>query len=598
MKLSKKRLFWLFSSIFFIAIFSLIACYLKSDRLAFHRYVKDFSALQLETNALDLHYTLSNPDAYHLQILSPLPLYKKEEAKNSYQQVTTQLKELEKIDISSLSNDDAFTYQVLHDYLTETMVLEQYPYYQEPLTTHSGIHTTLPILLAEYSFSSKEDIETYLEILAFVPDYLRSILVYEKEKADVGFFMTEKALNEVTSTCIQFATYDNISEHLLCASFTDKLANLSISAEEKMSYSEKNANFVKETILPAYLSMAEELAKLLPYCDNDFSGLCTYQNGKEYYLALLRRNTGCYRDIQNIKEMLFADFERSYASLSSLIAPNPYLLEEDCFYDFDTSFPLTDANEILNQLSFAMKKDFPTLSVTPNYTIKTVTKSLEQSSAPAFYLTVPMDNYMENVIYLNPANTLSGISLYTTLAHEGFPGHLYQTVFFHTQNHSSTNYNALLRNTLYYGGYTEGYAMYVESLSYDYASTLCCDAGVKNAQIICKTLKEEWKMQMSLYCLLDIAMHYDGATREQITSLLNQFGIQDEENIQTIYEYLLSEPTAYLKYYLGYLEIENLKTLAQNLWGENYSNQNFHDFLLKAGPCNFRLLENKLVNEE
>ena len=139
--------------------------------------------------------------------------------------------------------------------------------------------------------------------------------------------------------------------------------------------------------------------------------------------------------------------------------------------------------------------------------------------------------------------------------------------------------------------------MYVEALSYDYALDLCQNANLSDAQTICNTLKYEWKMQISLYCLLDIAIHYDGASYEQIKALLNKFGIVDDTSVSAIYQYLLEEPTTYLKYYLGYLEIQNLKNLAKNLWGQNYSDLKFHTFLLEAGPCSFELLTQKLMEE-
>ncbi len=604
MKPGKKRLYASLSIILLLSLFILLLGYTKKDQLAFHHYVKQFSISQLSGNALDLHYTLKNPEIYGIKKEQLLPLYQSGDAQTSYAQFEKELETLEKIDVSALSDSDALTYNLLHDYLTENMELEKYPYYTEPLTPNSGIHTTLPILLAEYTFSSTEDIETYLELLACVPDYLSSITLYEKEKAEAGLFMNEVALNKVVLACEEFAAYDDISEHLLYASFQERLLAFceeyhTLSEEECRAYLEKNTTILEQELLPAYLALAENLTLLSPLCNKDYSGLCSYESGKEYYLALIKRNTGSYRSIQNIKEMLFADFEASYLNLISLVSTYPQLTETDCLYEFDNVFPLTDAEDILEQLKSSMIANFPPLLASPNVEVKKVSESLKDYCAPAFYLTVPMDDYEDNVIYLNDANSLEGLELYTTLAHEGFPGHLYQTVYFHNQNDTSVrNYNALLRNTLYFGGYTEGYALYVESLSYDYAISLCSDAGVTDARIICETLKNEWKMQISLYCLLDIAIHYDGATYEQVKTLLNKFGILEEESTEAIYQYLLEEPTTYLKYYLGYLEIENLKQISKGVWAEDYSDLAFHTFLLKTGPCNFKRLEDELLEGE
>lgn len=600
---NKKRIFLSSLIIFFVALFMLTFCYAKKDRLALNHYVKEFTITQLSRNALDLHYTVKNPSAYGIYPDDALPIYQENEALSSYQAFEEELSKLSKIDVSALSEEEAFNYYVLSDYLEENMALEKYPYYTEPLTPNSGIHTTLPILLAEYTFYTEADVDNYLKLLSSVPAYLDSIALYEEEKATAGLFMSTSSLDKVVTACEEFAACDDISRHLLATSFEERLNQLTsqgvgLSTDEINAYIKENESILNNQVLPAYLSFVAELTDLSDYCNNNYHGLCSYDSGKEYYQALLKRNTGSYRSISNIKEMLFADFEESYTNLVTLLSTNPQLLETDCLYSFDDVFPLHDAEEILEQLQTSMEGEFPTLEADTNVDIKTVSESLQDYCSPAFYLTVPLDAYTDNVIYLNKKNALAGLDLYTTLAHEGFPGHLYQTVYFHSINDTGvTKHSPLLRNILYYGGYTEGYALYVEGLSYDYASQLCSDYNVSDASIICETLKNEWQMQISLYCLLDIAIHYDGATYEQVEALLNKFGIVDEANAKAVYQYLLEEPTTYLKYYLGYLEIKNLKNVAQGIWGDAYSDLAFHTFLLETGPCSFQRLENKLLEE-
>lgn len=610
MKPYKKRIYLLFSIIVFVVLFILAFLYTKKDQLAFNHYLKQFTVEQLNSNALDLHYTLKNPDTYDIRCETLLPIYECGDAITSFTNLENELEKLKKIDVTCLSETDAFTYNVLYDYLSENLELERYPYYQEPLTPNSGIHTTLPILLAEYKFYSEEDVIEYLELLSAIPDYLNSIALYEEEKAAAGLFMNSDALNEVILACTEFASSVTLSEHLLHNSFKERLEELSIDIQ-KENYISQNDTILVEKVFPAYLSLVDKLTRLSPYCNDDYHGLCTYEFGKEYYLALLKRNTGSYRSTQDIKELLYASFEDSYMNLVSLLTTYPWILESDCLYEFNDFFPLKDADSILSHLQNTMKEDFPPLLADTNVEVKTVSESLEDYCSPAFYLTVPLDDYTDNVIYLNEKNSLYGLDLYTTLAHEGFPGHLYQTVYFHSTNDSNVNnYSTLLRNLLYFGGYTEGYALYVESLSYDYAKDIFSgstnvgktnDANVttsKDAKIICDTLMYEWKMQISLYCLLDIAIHYDGATYEQVKALLNKFGILEEESTQAVYQYLLAEPTTYLQYYLGYLEIENLKQISKGIWDTDYSDRKFHTFLLESGPCNFKQLEIKLLQYE
>ena len=72
-----------------------------------------------------------------------------------------------------------------------------------------------------------------------------------------------------------------------------------------------------------------------------------------------------------------------------------------------------------------------------------------------------MDSVTPYVIYIIPAARYQGLELFTTLAHEGFPGHLYQTVSFAENNPSNIRY--LVTSS----GYVEGWATYVESYGYE-----------------------------------------------------------------------------------------------------------------------------------
>ena len=53
---------------------------------------------------------------------------------------------------------------------------------------------------------------------------------------------------------------------------------------------------------------------------------------------------------------------------------------------------------------------------------------MEEYLSPAFYMVPAIDSTKNNVIYINQGHMPDDISLFTTLAHEGYPGHLYQTV--------------------------------------------------------------------------------------------------------------------------------------------------------------------------
>ena len=154
--------------------------------------------------------------------------------------------------------------------------------------------------------------------------------------------------------------------------------------------------------------------------------------------------------------------------------------------------------------------------------------------------------------------------------------------------------NGYLKSLLWYGGFLEGWALYTEFMSYDYATDLLKEWGCEDAARIAQAEKHQRSLFLAVYGLLDIMIHYDGATEVDVLHQLEKFGISDEETITAIYRYIVEETTNYLKYYAGYLEILELKKQALTLWGDDYNDLSFHKFLLDNGPAYFDTLQSIL----
>ena len=194
---------------------------------------------------------------------------------------------------------------------------------------------------------------------------------------------------------------------------------------------------------------------------------------------------------------------------------------------------------------------------------------------PAFYMIPAIDNAKENVIYLNPGHMPDDLSLFTTLAHEGYPGHLYQTVYFNAAQPDP------IRSLLNFGGYTEGWATYSEMLSYYFAP-------IEKEQAT--LMQRNNSVLLGLYALADMGIHYDGWTLLDTVSFFRSYGITDTEAIEEIYDLILSDPANYLKYYIGYVEFLELKKEAIEKWGKDFSQERFHQAVLDVGPAPFELI--------
>lgn len=601
----KKGLFFFFLFLLFFSSLFLLFGPGKQERL-FEEVTTNIFKNEMTANTLNMHYTLAFPENYGIYQYQPqLPVYTSSSQNTSAACIENYLSSLKKISSGFLRKESSYTFQLLESYLENQLLLNSFPYYEEPLSPSSGMQSQYPILMAEYQFRTKRDVADYLLLLSQTPAYFEGLLEYEKEKAEAGLFMTDASLEDIYKQCSEIMSPLELKEgkHFLQITFSERIASLKeqgiLSDDEVHTYRTLHQRVLQEKVLPAYQSLASGLLSLKGKGVNS-DGLYYFPDGRSYYTCLLRQSTGSYKSIEEIKKLLQLQLEQEYHAIHTLASQNPNVVENIEAALDPILFPYEDADTMLADLMQQINTQFPPLPQDKtsqlHVAIKDVSSCLENYSSPAFYLTPPLDDTNNHAIYINQKYAPTGLELYTTLAHEGFPGHLYQAVYSQLSlNEAESN---PVRQILWYGGYLEGWALYVEFISYDYAAQLMNSHGHSDSAIAFEIEKHNRSLQLCLYSLLDIAIHHDGATYPQIEEVLNSFGLTDEAVCQAIYQYLVTEPANYLKYYLGYLEILELKQEAKVLWEDTFSDYRFHEFYLSVGPSDFPRLHKALKNYE
>lgn len=570
----------------------------------FEQFAESFFLDELQVNPIHFHYSIDDPETWHIdETQLRLPVYHAKDASNNVYALSALSESLSGFDTDRLSESNRRLHRLLSSYLNAASLTAAYPYFSEPLSPSSGIPSELPILLAEYRFDTPEDVDLYLSILNQIPDYFDGLIQYEKEKAEAGLFMSDATADKVIRQCTELMDTHQLEEnnHFLELTFNQRLERLQaaglLDEADVLACQSENDRLLTTVVAPAYDRLADELT-LLKGSGKDTCGLAHHEGGRDYYKALLRMQTGSVRDIDEIKRLLYNDLQSNYTSLAELLTSDPSLKEK--FMNDPQLLPQMTPEEILTYLETAIQGTFPAIPGTEakksvRYTVKYVDDGLEPYTAPAFYMTPPIDNVWNNTIYINALDTTDDISLFTTLAHEGYPGHLYQTLY--SQEFWENSGMTPLRSVLYYGGFVEGWAMYAEMTSYDYAISLIRNSHPEAAgyYLACRLDRQ---IQLCLYALLDIAIHYDGASFEDVCEILSSFGSLNEDTMKAVYAYIAEEPCNYPKYYLGYLEIMELKKQAAALWGDNGTAflYRFHCFLLENGPADFGTLTGLLYS--
>lgn len=524
------------------------------------------SRQKVSANTISLHYTLRSPSDYGIAdipatygSLSSDPVAAKASVRNV-------LSSLQEFDPDTLSSENALTFKILDTYLKNASTGTDYLLYQEPLGPVSGIHTQLPVLLSEYSFYDTQDVETYLALLKETPSYFDSVIRFEQKKAASGLFMPDYQADSVLDTCQSFI--DMGKENYLVSTFNERIASLDLLPENKKdSFQKENMKLVTEEIYPAYHNLITAIKSLKGKGMNE-QGLSHFPYGKKYYEYLVRQTTGCNESISRLRLMTRAQILEDLSAMQKVLFPADAALTQASVLE------QTSPDSMLDDLRSKITDTFPEIPDV-DFQVKYVPESMQDYLSPAFYMIPAIDNLTENVIYINNGQTASGLNLYTTLAHEGYPGHLYQTVYF------SASEPDPIRSILDFGGYVEGWATYAEMMSYYLAPLPKTEASLlqKNSSVI-----------LGLYALADMGIHYDGWSVTDTVRFFSDYGINDPNAVQSVYKLIIGSPANYLKYYIGYLKFYELKKEMADALGNQFSQKEFHRAVLDVGPAPFEIL--------
>ena len=547
----------------------------SSDR-QFRTFTRSLFQTEVSANTISLHYTLRSPSDYGIAdipatygSLSSDPVAAKASVRNV-------LSSLQEFDPDTLSSENALTFKILDTYLKNASTGTDYLLYQEPLGPVSGIHTQLPVLLSEYSFYDTQDVETYLALLKETPSYFDSVIRFEQKKAASGLFMPDYQADSVLDTCQSFI--DMGKENYLVSTFNERIASLDLLPENKKdSFQKENMKLVTEEIYPAYQNLITAIKSLKGKGMNE-QGLSHFPYGKKYYEYLVRQTTGCNESISRLRLMTRAQILEDLSAMQKILFPADAALTQASVLE------QTSPDSMLDDLRSKITDTFPEIPDV-DFQVKYVPEAMQDYLSPAFYMIPAIDNLTENVIYINNGQTASGLNLYTTLAHEGYPGHLYQTVYF------SASEPDPIRSILDFGGYVEGWATYAEMMSYYLAPLPKTEASLlqKNSSVI-----------LGLYALADMGIHYDGWSVTDTVRFFSDYGINDPNAVQSVYKLIIGSPANYLKYYIGYLKFYELKKEMADALGNQFSQKEFHRAVLDVGPAPFEIVydevEKNLLN--
>lgn len=582
----------LFASICFILLSGtiLFGCGQASTQTSlkqkkFDRFLNSCFREYAAENTVTLHFKLSNPSAYGIK--TPVsPTYgdfSSDTLKKNCSRSKELLQKLYTFPTSSLTKKQKLTWQIFQDYLNESIMNEKYILYSSPLGTN-GLQSEIPVTLSEYRLDNEKDIKDYLSLVNQVPELFTQILDFEQERRNAGLISPSFVISDTIDQIDQFLNASEENNPLI-QSFEDRLTEVeSLSKDQKASYIANNRLLVTDKVLPAYKSLKTSLQAYTNNSKNTSSKerLCEYKNGQDYYKFLLMSNVGTDFSPEDCITILEAQLKNTVKDISSLTAKN-----KDLYTEYLSATPALSApKEIMNTLKNDSLIDFPEIK-NISCQLKNVPDALSGTSACAFYLVPPIDSTKDNIIYINKSRVDSN-ELFSTLAHEGYPGHLYQTNYFLTTNPSP------LRTFLHCAGYDEGWGTYAQLYSYNFIEFKNVDE--QTTKQLRQLYRDNDLLSLSLSSLCDLYVNYKNYDENALANYLQTYGI-DKDSAQNLYRYVIENPTTYLSYSIGYYELDQLKQTMSDSLGKAFKISDFHEAVLNVGSCNFSILRQEIEKE-
>ena len=582
----------LFASICFILLSGtiLFGCGQASTQTSlkqkkFDRFLNSCFREYAAENTVTLHFKLSNPSAYGIK--APVsPTYgdlSSDALKKNCSRSKELLQKLYTFPTSSLTKKQKLTWQIFQDYLNESIMNEKYILYSSPLGTN-GLQSEIPVTLSEYRLDNEKDIKDYLSLVNQVPELFTQILDFEQERRNAGLISPSFVISD---TIVQIDQFLNASEenNPLIQSFEERLAEVeSLSKDQKASYIANNRLLVTDKVLPAYKSLKTSLQAYTNDSKNTSSKerLCEYKNGQDYYKFLLMSNVGTDFSPEDCITILESQLKNTVKDISSLTAKN-----KDLYTEYLSAAPALSApKEIMNTLKNDSLVEFPEIK-NISCQLKNVPDALSGTSACAFYLVPPIDSTKDNIIYINKSRVDSN-ELFSTLAHEGYPGHLYQTNYFLTTNPSP------LRTFLHCAGYDEGWGTYAQLYSYNFIEFKNVDE--QTTKQLRQLYRDNDLLSLSLSSLCDLYVNYKNYDENALANYLQTYGI-GKDSAQNLYRYVIENPTTYLSYSIGCYELDQLKQTMADSLGKAFKISDFHEAVLNVGSCNFSILRQEIEKE-
>ena len=471
-----------------------------------------------------------------------------------------QLEELLAFDYDKLSLRQQYDYDLLHYSLLETLCGLEYSKYNLIFSSSSQFSDGIITNLMEFAIYDEESEEDFLVVLKDVPNYINEAIEYSKQQSNDGLYHSDDMLDE------EISYIDNIISSN-GKSIYEHYKEYDIYPEVK--------ELVENEVIPAFVTLKDYLKTLYGKTTSDKLTLCKIDEGYAEYTYLI--NSSSNRDITDIYNDLVELYFDWIYNFIGIYQDDENVLNKYGEYIQANKVLNLSSEDMLEYLRNNSSERYEYLE-NANY----VVSSLDTlgNTTLGYYVSPPIDNLNQNVIRVNAkidSDYYDQMSVFEVMAHEGFPGHLYQNIYFQQTNPHK------VRATQSFVGYTEGYA---DLASYDALEMLDIPNEYKGiARIDSITFNSH-----ILYSIIDLGVNYFGWNVKTLAKKLDNLML-DSSMAQDLYDTVVAMPGVFVRYGVGFVNHINLRKKAMDELGDKFDFVAYDRVIIENGPLPFAILE-------
>lgn len=454
----------------------------------------------------------------------------------------------------------------------------QYFYYEEVLSPFKGLHTNLPFNFILYDLDDEQDVENYLALLEDAARYIAvDVLRFEQEKAARGTFMNDDALDMILGQLQDFADAEDTC--FLFATFPDQIEGLALAADVEAGYIARNEAAVRG-LLAAYRTLYDGLEALRGSATTS-GALCEYgEEGLSFFAQGVKHASCSALAPQEAFDLLESQIGMELKNYISALNKDPSIGEQ--YGELELSVGTSAEN--LASLGALMADYYPEL---PAHSVRfiDVPEELESQFSPAAYLVPPVDDASDNTIIINLKSMEEDLRLLDTIAHEGYPGHMYHYVYLRGLRQKTGWYRQSMSLTGYYESWSQTAESFFDAYNTDFSNGYCT------------VMSAETRIYNILIpAAVSIGVNYMGWQEADVAEYVSQYLIKEvAEQMAPVYCGLAQQdPLYYLEYALGYAQLQHEMHDAQTELGDKFDLLAFNTAFLDIGPTYFNLIEPKL----